>query len=199
MFMSKTVAAVALAAGLAAPAAMASEPYPTPVEGDFVVRQFTFETGATLPEVRIHYRTIGTPKRDASGVVRNAVLILHGTDGRRHAVPDADLRRRGVRRRPDSRRDALLHRPARQRRPRAVEQAERRDARALPAVHLRRHGAAAACAADRRPEGESPAPRARDVDGRDALLGVGRNVPGLRRRARAARRRADRRSPAATG
>jgi len=81
MFMSRTVVAVALAAGLAAPAAKASEPYPAPVEGDFVVRHFTFETGATLPEVRIHYRTIGTPTRDASGVVQNAVLILHGTTG----------------------------------------------------------------------------------------------------------------------
>ena len=53
--------------------------YPTPVEGDFVIRDFTFGTGETLPSLNIHYRTIGTPKRDASGVVRNAVLILHGT------------------------------------------------------------------------------------------------------------------------
>jgi homoserine O-acetyltransferase len=55
--------------------------YPTPVEGDFVIRDFTFGTGETLPSLNIHYRTIGTPKRDASGVVRNAVLILHGTGG----------------------------------------------------------------------------------------------------------------------
>ncbi|MBI1872377.1 MAG: alpha/beta fold hydrolase [Acidobacteria bacterium] len=55
--------------------------YPAPVEGDFVVREFTFTTGEKLPELRLHYRTIGTPKRDASGVVRNAVLILHGTGG----------------------------------------------------------------------------------------------------------------------
>src|SRR5262245_4470633 len=55
--------------------------YPTPVEGDFVIREFKFGTGETLPSLNIHYRTIGTPKRDASGVVRNAVLILHGTGG----------------------------------------------------------------------------------------------------------------------
>jgi homoserine O-acetyltransferase len=55
--------------------------YPAPVEGDFVIRDFKFGTGETLPSLNIHYRTIGTPKRDASGVVRNAVLILHGTGG----------------------------------------------------------------------------------------------------------------------
>jgi len=37
--------------------------------------------GETLPELTLHYRTIGTPRRDASGVVGNAVLILHGTGG----------------------------------------------------------------------------------------------------------------------
>src|SRR5437879_6758089 len=54
---------------------------PQPVEGDFVARDFRFGTGETLPELRVHYRTIGTPRRDASGVVRNAVLVLHGTGG----------------------------------------------------------------------------------------------------------------------
>src|SRR5437773_5772608 len=64
----------------AAPFARAAT-YPTPIEGDFVIRDFKFGTGETLPELRVHYRTIGTPRRDASGVVRNAVLILHGTGG----------------------------------------------------------------------------------------------------------------------
>jgi len=56
-----------------------SQAFPRPVEGDFVVRNYTFATGETLPEVRLHYRTLGTPIKDANGVVRNAVLILHGT------------------------------------------------------------------------------------------------------------------------
>src|SRR5215210_6687785 len=51
------------------------------VAGDFVVRDFRFGSGETLPALNLHYRTIGTPRRDASGVVRNAVLILHGTGG----------------------------------------------------------------------------------------------------------------------
>ena len=50
-------------------------------EGDFVLRDFRFSTGETLPELKIHYRTLGSPRRDAKGVVRNAVLILHGTTG----------------------------------------------------------------------------------------------------------------------
>jgi homoserine O-acetyltransferase len=49
--------------------------------GTFVIPNFRFESGETLPAVRIHYRTMGRPRRDAAGVVRNAVLILHGTGG----------------------------------------------------------------------------------------------------------------------
>jgi homoserine O-acetyltransferase len=56
-------------------------PAPSVVEGDFVIRDFRFTSGETLPELRIHYRTLGTPRKDAQGVVRNAVLIMHGTGG----------------------------------------------------------------------------------------------------------------------
>ena len=55
--------------------------YPAPVEGDYVIQNFPFHSGETLPELRIHYRTIGSPTRDGSGLVRNAVLIGHGTGG----------------------------------------------------------------------------------------------------------------------
>jgi homoserine O-acetyltransferase len=50
-------------------------------EGDFTIRGFRFTSGETLPELRIHYRTLGTPRKDGTGTVRNAVLILHGTGG----------------------------------------------------------------------------------------------------------------------
>ena len=53
----------------------------TPAQGDFVARNFTFKSGETIPELRLHYRTLGKPQRDAQGVVRNAVLIVHGTNG----------------------------------------------------------------------------------------------------------------------
>jgi homoserine O-acetyltransferase len=50
-------------------------------EGDYVVRDFRFRSGESLPELRLHYRTLGAPRRDASGHVVNAVLLLHGTGG----------------------------------------------------------------------------------------------------------------------
>jgi homoserine O-acetyltransferase len=55
--------------------------YPAPAEGDFVISNFRFTSGETLPQLRLHYRTLGKPERDAQGVVRNAVLIMHGTGG----------------------------------------------------------------------------------------------------------------------
>jgi len=50
-------------------------------EGDFVVRDFRFRSGETLPELHLHYLTLGQPARDAKGNITNAVLILHGTGG----------------------------------------------------------------------------------------------------------------------
>jgi len=55
--------------------------YPAPVEGDYVIQNFRFHSGEVLPELKMHYRTIGTLTRDASGVANNAVLIGHGTGG----------------------------------------------------------------------------------------------------------------------
>ena len=62
-------------------AAGAEASYPPPVQGDFLLKDFRFVSGESLPELRIHYRTFGTPRADAHGVVHNAVLILHGTGG----------------------------------------------------------------------------------------------------------------------
>jgi homoserine O-acetyltransferase len=55
--------------------------YPPPAEGDFVIRDFHFRSGESLPGLKLHYATLGTPARDQAGVVRNAVLIMHGTGG----------------------------------------------------------------------------------------------------------------------
>lgn len=65
---------------LGAAAARAADT-PAPAEGTFTVQDFTFKSGQRLPEVKIHYYTLGVPRKDAAGVVRNAVLILHGTGG----------------------------------------------------------------------------------------------------------------------
>jgi homoserine O-acetyltransferase/O-succinyltransferase len=50
-------------------------------EGDAVLRDFKFTSGETLAELRVHYRVLGRPRRDAKGRVTNAVLIMHGTTG----------------------------------------------------------------------------------------------------------------------
>ena len=55
--------------------------YPAPAQGDFILKDFHFASGEQMAELRIHYRTLGQPQRDAQGVVRNAVLITHGTGG----------------------------------------------------------------------------------------------------------------------
>jgi homoserine O-acetyltransferase len=55
--------------------------YPVPTEGDYTIHDFKFTSGETLPELRLHYRTLGKPEKDAQGKTTNAVLIMHGTTG----------------------------------------------------------------------------------------------------------------------
>lgn len=57
---------------------------PAPTEGDFVVKNFSFRSGETLPELRLHYTTLGKPAKNREGRITNAVLILHGTGGTGH-------------------------------------------------------------------------------------------------------------------
>ena len=63
-------------------AAAQAAPYPEPVHGDFVIRDFRFAGGEVLPELKLHYFTLGNPARDTNGRVTNAVLLLHGTGGK---------------------------------------------------------------------------------------------------------------------
>jgi homoserine O-acetyltransferase/O-succinyltransferase len=62
-------------------AGFVSADYPTPTEGNYTIRDFKFQSGETLPELRIHYRTLGKPEKDAQGKTTNTVLIMHGTTG----------------------------------------------------------------------------------------------------------------------
>ncbi len=55
-----------------------------PTEADAVFTDYVFSTGERLPELKIHYTTLGAPKRDASGNISNAIMILHGTGGTGH-------------------------------------------------------------------------------------------------------------------
>jgi homoserine O-acetyltransferase len=55
--------------------------YPNQKEDNFTVRNFKFQSGETLPELKLHYTTVGTPHKNAQGEIDNAVLLLHGTTG----------------------------------------------------------------------------------------------------------------------
>jgi homoserine O-acetyltransferase/O-succinyltransferase len=62
------------------PAAAATKVWPTR-EGEVVLKDFRFRDGEVLPQLRMHYTTLGQPHRDASGKIDNAVMVLHGTGG----------------------------------------------------------------------------------------------------------------------
>jgi homoserine O-acetyltransferase len=68
---------------LSSSAAHAAVPESTvvPIENDYVVRDFHFASGETLPELRLHYTVLGKERRDSHGRVENAILVLHGTGG----------------------------------------------------------------------------------------------------------------------
>jgi homoserine O-acetyltransferase/O-succinyltransferase len=77
-FFGAALVAMIWAAG---PSAAQQPPGAPGTEGDFVVHNFQFHSGESLPELRLHYTTLGKPLRDAAGRTTNAVLILHGTGG----------------------------------------------------------------------------------------------------------------------
>jgi len=55
--------------------------YPAPKEGDFTIKSFKLKSGEVFDTLRLHHTTVGTPQRDGSGHIANAVLVLHGTGG----------------------------------------------------------------------------------------------------------------------
>ncbi len=77
-FLGPTVAAMVI---LAMPCSAQQRTSAEATEGDFVIRNFQFHSGESLPDLRLHYTTLGKPARDAHGRTTNAVLILHGTGG----------------------------------------------------------------------------------------------------------------------
>jgi len=78
------IAAALFAAAASAPA-LAQEgltgPWPNEKQADYIIKDFHFADGETIPELRIHYTTLGTPKRNAAGEIVNGVILLHGTSG----------------------------------------------------------------------------------------------------------------------
>jgi homoserine O-acetyltransferase len=62
-------------------AVFAQAKYPAPVEGDFIIKDFAFASGETLPSLNLHYTVIGKPQTNPQGKITNGVLIMHGTSG----------------------------------------------------------------------------------------------------------------------
>ena len=74
-FISPLIAAFAL---LATPAL--AETWPS-TNGEVVLKNFTFTSGEKLPEVKMHYTTLGSPHKNRKGEIDNAIMVLHGTGG----------------------------------------------------------------------------------------------------------------------
>ena len=76
-----TAALIAASSSAVRTQAQTPRPVVPPVtQGDFVLKNFHFRSGETM-DVKMHYRTIGTLKKDANGRAINAVLAMHGTGG----------------------------------------------------------------------------------------------------------------------
>lgn len=55
-------------------------------DGNYVIKNFHFGSGESLPELKLHYLTLGQPRRGADGLTDNAILLLHGTGGDAHSL-----------------------------------------------------------------------------------------------------------------
>jgi homoserine O-acetyltransferase len=91
----RLITAAALSLSLAAHAQAMSAPIGRPAppstkwpikEQTYVIQNFKFGTGESLPELTLHYLTLGQPHRNAQGHVDNAILLLHGTGGNRYTL-----------------------------------------------------------------------------------------------------------------
>ena len=79
------IALTTAAAAGQAPPKITYPPTPWPIQdGSVDLHNFQFGTGEILPDLHLHYLTLGTPRRDAQGHTTNAVLLLHGTGGNAH-------------------------------------------------------------------------------------------------------------------
>jgi homoserine O-acetyltransferase len=80
LFLAALAAQASAPSGWGPPAPASVKVWPTR-EGDVALKNFRFRSGEILPELRLHYTTLGQPHRNAAGAIDNAVLVLHGTGG----------------------------------------------------------------------------------------------------------------------
>jgi homoserine O-acetyltransferase/O-succinyltransferase len=82
-----TAALTATAQTMSSPAAQAPQPVTWPTQdGTYTIKDFHFNSGETIPELKLHYLTLGQPHHNAAGHVDNAILLLHGTGGNAHSL-----------------------------------------------------------------------------------------------------------------
>ena len=55
--------------------------WPNYREADFILKDYRFSDGKVLPELTLHYRTMGLPRKNAAGKIVNGVLLLQGNTG----------------------------------------------------------------------------------------------------------------------
>jgi homoserine O-acetyltransferase/O-succinyltransferase len=81
--MGRLAGVLAFAIGMSCTLAVTSSAQDNPAvqQGDYVAHDFHFRSGESLAEMKLHYRTLGSPHRNAQGHVDNAVMIMHGTGG----------------------------------------------------------------------------------------------------------------------
>ena len=159
------VLAVVFAVAVAAPAVAAD--YPKPQEGDWIAKDFKFHNGEVMPELKLHYTTIGDPKNPA-------VLMLHGSSGSGATLltPGFAGELFGAGQPLDAEKyyiilpDGLGH-------GKSTKPSDGLKAK-FPELRLCRHGRCALPAADRGDGRQAPAPGDGQLDGRHARLAVGR-------------------------
>jgi homoserine O-acetyltransferase/O-succinyltransferase len=83
--LGKIACILTLTTATLAPAQSAPTTWPTQ-DGTYIIKNFHFGTGETIPELKLHYLTLGSPHHNAKGEIDNAILLLHGTGGDAHSL-----------------------------------------------------------------------------------------------------------------
>ena len=164
--MNYSRAALSVVFAMTSFAALAAD-YPAPKQGDWIAKDFKFHTGETMPELRLHYTTIGEP-------TGQPVLVLHGSGGSAASMltPTFAGELFGPGQPLDAAKyyiiipDGLGH----------GKSSKPSDGMktAFPEIRLRRHGRCAVSPGHRRPRHQASAAGDRQFDGRHAHLALGR-------------------------